>query len=103
MRKLKKLLVSPETGNITFWCIGCDTGHSVSVGEGVGPRWGFNKDMDKPTFTPSVLVTYDGKDADTPDGIPSVCHSFVTNGKIQYLGDSSHALANQEIDLPEAF
>jgi hypothetical protein len=30
-----------------------------------------------------------------------VCHSFVTDGKIQFLGDCTHALAGQTVELPE--
>lgn len=30
-----------------------------------------------------------------------VCHSFVTGGHIQFLGDSAHVLAGQMVDLPE--
>jgi hypothetical protein len=31
----------------------------------------------------------------------SVCHSFVTDGRIQFLGDCTHALANQTVELPD--
>jgi hypothetical protein len=30
-----------------------------------------------------------------------VCHSFVTDGKIQYLSDCTHAMAGQTVDLLE--
>ena len=30
----------------------------------------------------------------------SVCHSFVTDGLIQFLGDCTHALAGQTVDMP---
>jgi hypothetical protein len=30
-----------------------------------------------------------------------VCHSFVTDGRIQYLGDCTHAMAGQTVDLPD--
>jgi len=82
---------------------------------GIAPRspsWGFNGDYDKPTFTPSVLVSgvKTTKDADGEwDGgwerdaagntIPEVCHSFVTDGKIQFLGDSTHELSGQTVEL----
>lgn len=101
--KLSKLKFNEDKTQVTFWCIGCDGGHTINIGVGMTPNWVFNGDIEKPTFTPSVLVTYEGVDADTPDGLPSVCHTFVTNGKIQYLGDCTHPLANTEIDLPEAF
>lgn len=57
--------------------------------------------MNLPTFTPSILVRYDGADAGQGAAPPAVCHSFVTNGRIQFLGDCTHALAGQTVDLPE--
>ena len=35
------------------------------------------------------------------DHIDTVCHSFVTDGRIQFLGDCTHSLAGQTVDLPE--
>ena len=29
------------------------------------------------------------------------CHSFVTDGRIQFLSDCTHALAGQTVDLPD--
>jgi hypothetical protein len=34
-------------------------------------------------------------------GLSSVCHYFLTNGMLQYLRDSTHALAGQTVALPE--
>jgi hypothetical protein len=59
--------------------------------------WTFNGDLERPTFSPSLLVTgYLNKKH--PNGI---CHSYITNGQIQYLGDSTHELAGKTIELPE--
>jgi hypothetical protein len=106
MGALSSRLRSVEGGLVSFWCPGCDCAHAVGVGEGDGARWGYNGNPDAPTFTPSVLVTYNGSDAgqDRGDGksAPSaVCHSFVTDGRIQFLGDCTHALAGQTVDLPD--
>lgn len=98
-----KLSFSKDRKQLTFWCIGCDGAHTVNIGSELSPNWHFNGDIEKPTLSPSVLVRYNGADADTLEGLPSVCHSFVRDGKIQYLGDSTHKLANTEIELPEAF
>lgn len=74
-----------------FHCPGCKRSHAVRVsGDGA---WGFNWNDDKPTFTPSVLVTQ------PPSSYR--CHSFVRDGKIQFLGDCSHELKGQTIELPE--
>ena len=93
-----------------FRCPGCGEGHGIQVGEGPAPRWGFNGNYDRPTFTPSVLVrgTRRLTDAEVEriiDGEkikpePLICHSFVRGGQIQFLGDCTHALANQTVPLP---
>lgn len=101
MIKLSKVLRGVDGGGLMFWCPGCDGCHQINHGAGPGARWGWNGDVDKPTFTPSILVQYNGADADTKDGIPSVCHSFVTDGRIQFLSDCTHALAGQTVDIPD--
>lgn len=93
------ILRTVEGGNLLFWCPGCDGAHGVKVGDGPGPRWGFNGDYDRPTFTPSVMVSYPGSDAGVDGAPPAVCHSFVREGRIQFLGDCTHALAGQTVDL----
>jgi hypothetical protein len=77
-----------------FDCPGCDMMHIIPV---TGERgWGFNHDLEKPTFTPSIL-------ARTPQGSKPtiVCHSFVRNGKIEFLNDCTHAMAGKTIELPD--
>jgi hypothetical protein len=32
--------------------------------------------------------------------VDRVCHSFVVDGRIQFLGDCTHHLAGQTVDLP---
>lgn len=93
------ILRTVEGGKLLFWCPGCDGAHGVNVGDGPGPRWGFNGDYDQPTFTPSVLVSYNGPDAGVDGAPPAVCHSFVRGGHIQFLGDCTHALAGQTVAL----
>jgi hypothetical protein len=90
---------------LTFRCPGCQSTHMVTAPP--SPiAWGFNGDLDRPTLTPSVLVSYDGPNAGEDRGggdlvPPARCHSFVTDGRIQFLADSTHALAGQTVDLPE--
>jgi len=92
--------------NVYFECLGCKMNHGVWTEKWVkdhdannnpiyGPVWGFNNSMDKPTFTPSILVTI-GHGEKPSD----ICHSFVRDGMIQYLGDCTHELAGQTIELP---
>ncbi len=109
-------------GSLMFHCPGCDEAHRVTVGDGPGPRWGWNGSGDAPTFTPSILVRgvrIDGgseeierildsyklpedREAMLADKrINTVCHSFVTDGRIQFLYDCTHALAGRTVDLPD--
>lgn len=102
------VLRTMEGDMLGFWCPGCKEMHAVRVPP--HPRaWGFNGNFDKPTFTPSVLVTGKrrmtedeylriraGEQIDIPD---SRCHSFVTDGNIQFLSDCTHDLAGQTIAL----
>ena len=108
-----KLIVSSGQEYVYFECPGCNGLHQICV-----PQWGWNRSEESPTFTPSVLVTFghyvDGTpEADCPicirirerdkDQTPcGRCHSFVTDGKIQYLSDCSHQYAGQTIELPES-
>lgn len=101
MAAISKKLRSVQGGRLMFWCPGCDGAHMVGVGEGDGPRWGYNGNPDVPTFTPSVLVQYNGKDAGIDGAPPAICHSFVTDGRIQFLGDCTHSLAGQTVELPD--
>ena len=100
-----------EGGMLLFRCPGCNTAHQIRVDPAFGPAWGFNGDADKPTFTPSVLVRGTAQITDEQRDIimaggrvepaPFVCHSYVTDGRIQFLGDCTHALAGQTVDLPD--
>lgn len=104
------LLERLPDGRLSFDCPGCGFMHAVSVGEGPGQRWGWNGSMGRPTFTPSILVT--GVEQLTDDEVrmvlagqkieprPMACHSFVTDGQIQFLGDCTHQLAGQTVPIP---
>jgi hypothetical protein len=93
MKKVSaKLWMNEDTG-YTLFCPGCKSPHAVSVKGAYA--WGYNSNPDHPTFTPSVGVNLD-------KGNPGAmrCHSFVTDGRIQFLSDSEHSLAGQTVDLP---
>lgn len=109
-------LRTQEGEQLAFWCPGCDTAHAIRTGAN---GWTFNGDYDRPTFTPSVLVTsghyLHGDEpgncyCDFAERHPEAakgctfkcarCHSYVTDGRIQFLGDCTHALVGQTVDLP---
>lgn len=77
-----------------LWCPGCNELHMpYSLLEGcepmLGPHWDWDGNTVRPTFSPSLLVQSDGH----------VCHSYIREGRWQFLGDCTHALANQTVDM----
>lgn len=127
MPKVKIMYYGPTNNpegiyGVGFICPGCGQDHTCPTeqyhAEGYHELWGFNNDFDKPTFTPSLLWR-SGHFAQEPTSerpycwhnpAPGVearpewcyrCHSFVKDGKIQFLSDCSHSLAGQTVELPE--
>lgn len=88
---------------LIFWCPGCKEYHQIS-----STKWEFNGDLEKPTFSPSYLTWADPN----PNAISTYdptgkhrngfrCHSFIKEGKIEFLSDCSHKLAGQTVDMTE--
>jgi hypothetical protein len=97
MAKLYKLINDQDefTGTYGFRCPGCKMSHHIpTTGD---YKWGFNGDIDRPTFTPSILARWPYGN----DQIINVCHSFVTDGKIQFLTDCTHEMAGKTVNLEE--
>ena len=57
----------------------------------------FDGNLEAPTLSPSLLVKHNWGEARTP----YVCHSFVREGRIEFLSDCTHPLAGQTVDLLE--
>jgi hypothetical protein len=93
MAKLCKM----SDSEYVFHCPGCECGHMVRV-NGPHPVWGWNGSVDSPTFNPSILLN--GNPAFVNPTAPR-CHSFVRDGRIQFLADSTHKLAGQTVEIPE--
>jgi hypothetical protein len=88
MAKAEEILTSMGNhGGYLIYCPGCKSHHVFDT------RWTFNGDFEKPTFSPSMLVNQHRPE--------SRCHSFVTDGKIQFLSDCFHDLAGKTVELPE--
>ena len=94
--------------HLVFRCPGCDCFHATRI---AGPsvswqgHWAWNGDCERATVLPSILIRIVPLlvvPTDRPDaGLVHVCHSRITDGQIQFLGDSTHALAGQTVELPE--
>lgn len=72
-----------------FECPGCGCLHFFN------DRWTFDGNTEKPTVSPSILVTYDGADKKTR------CHLFIRNGMIEFLSDCTHELAGKTVPMIE--
>lgn len=109
-----------SNGGLRFHCPGCDSSHVVGIsGVGGKARWDWNGSFDKPTLNPSVLVRvghyvpgranegcwcdYNRQHPEDADFECIQCHSFVRDGKIEFLSDCSHALAGKTVDLPPLY
>lgn len=107
-----------ENGNVLIFCPGCENLHALNIiPENGRPCWTFEGGTENPTFSPSLLVRSGHYVPGQPppdkcnmciecakDGVPtmcSVCHSFIKDGNIQFLTDSTHALAGQTVPLPD--
>lgn len=119
MGQLSAKLRSIENG-VAFWCPGCREAHHIRIAP---PNpWGWNGDVNAPTFSPSVLITsghyvsthkpgdpcwctYNEKQKATGGRLAPFkckqCHSFVEGGRIRFLDDCSHELRGQTVPLPD--
>ena len=97
-------------GELGFHCPGCKEVHFICDNKtdekaSQGHCWDFNNDFNRPTITPSVLVRYPANPYASAEfeewKKERVCHSFITDGKIQFLNDCTHQLAGQTVELPE--
>ncbi|WP_417615282.1 DUF6527 family protein [Parasphingorhabdus sp.] len=99
-------LMRKTDGGYLIWCPGCGEPHIVAVEKplGNGASWSFDGNLEKPTFSPSLLVmtgsAVDPNFKDEPDDPPTICHSFIRNGNWEYCSDSKHALSGQTVPVP---
>src|ERR1700679_3651274 len=80
-----------------FYCPGCDHGHVFYTSGTL--TWSFNGDVERPTFTPSLLNTCPGH----PDPKMQRCHLVLTAGKINFCTDCTHDLASKSVDLVDRY
>jgi hypothetical protein len=91
-KKVCRVINDPQE-TYMFECPGCGCFHFFRV-----PPWRFNGNFEKPTVEGSVLVNADLKTA-APGAFR--CHSIITDGKIQFLSDCTHALAGKIIEMED--
>lgn len=93
---------------LVFWCPGCQIPdesepgtfarglHMLPVsGDSNGrPVWDWDGNLEAPTLSPSILTKSSWKGEET------ICHSYMHAGVMEFLGDCTHAYANQHVPLP---
>ena len=84
----------PVVSILHFLCPACKDRHAINDDK---EAWKFNGNFEEPTVTPSILVTW----TEGEDRIEKRCHSYITTGFIQYMGDSTHELKGQTVELPQ--
>ena len=84
-----------------FHCPGCKCAHQIAAKGATAYNppvaWDWNGSLTNPTFSPSLKVWWD----EGSPAVNKVCHSFITDGKIQFLHDSTHELAGQTVEIPD--
>lgn len=88
---LSNKLSDRGNGNLIHWCPGCNILHMINteVKNNNDVIWSWNKDPNKPTFSPSIII-----------GV-GTCHYFIQEGQIIFCSDDKHNLAGQTIPLPD--
>lgn len=90
---------NPEKGSPDYYftCPGCKCDHGIwtTAQNSNGAMWQFNGDVNNPTVSPSLKVNL------IQPGKVETCHSFIKDGKIQFLSDCYHELAGKTIELPD--
>ena len=96
-RKLRSTSPGPA-----HWCPACGTLHIFYTERPTpsGARWTWDGNADAPTFRPSMVVSYGSIPGDK-DAPAERCHYFLRAGQLEYLADSTHALAGQTVPLPD--
>lgn len=81
------------------WCPGCQHAHIFhTVRIDSGPCWDFDGNLERPTFRPSMREfwpAHNGKPERT------LCHYFLRNGEIDFLGDSTEHELRGKVPLPD--
>jgi len=98
MPKFKQLQKDKDGPDFCFYCPGCECDHGVWTTESNNNNaiWQFNGNLENPTVSPSLLIRWGQQNKRD-----MVCHSIITDGKINYCSDSTHKLSGQTIEIPE--
>jgi len=98
---MAKILPIESEGRPTGWiffCPACGCGHKFCTADAHTqdwPVWTLTGMPDAPTVRASVKYEFE------QDGRQVLCHSFITNGNIEYCADCTHDLSGKTVPIPE--
>jgi hypothetical protein len=88
----------PSWRTLYVWCPACDTltalplpGVDGSLPTNGRDHWQWDGDLLAPTVSPSILQHQ--------SEVHPLCHSFLRAGRWEFLGDCTHKLAGQTVDM----
>lgn len=97
----------PQCRGLWLWCPGCEKAHRPrtalpdGTAPGGPPLWDWNGQVDERfTISPSLLCN--GITPPTPAQLAAGihrCHSFIRDGRWEFLGDCTHQLAGQTVPM----
>ncbi len=91
-------------GHLAHWCPACKELHEIAVDRPFrnGARWTWDGNGAAPSFSPSMNIRVGPyPQSSKKAGHVDVCHYFVRAGRIEYLGDCTHVMAGQTVDMPD--
>lgn len=91
----------PAMAYYLHWCPACKHGHTYPTG-GISSahNWAFDENFACPSFNPSMHIFVPAGhygDRDMPQR--TICHYYLTAGRIIYQGDCRHSLAGQSVAM----
>ena len=98
--KLKSVANAENAGLVEyhFFCPGCNRVHRIPV-SGASFNWKFDNNFEKPSFHPSLKITYDYLKVD--EAHTFCCHSIIAGGNIKFCADSTHELGGKTVPMPD--
>jgi len=118
--RIAPIVVEEKRIGWMFFCPACKHGHAIQTASeyGIFPGgdiWTFNGDTERPTIKASVLSRCNTwippvnetnleefhKNPWKQEQVESICHSMVTDGRIEFMNDCTHDLKNKTVELPE--
>lgn len=91
MNKLRTAIDGRGRHIHSFHCVGC--GHS----HGFDDTWTLSGSIENPTVQPSLLTRWNFGE----ENKENICHLFITEGRLHYLGDCTHEYAGKIVDMQD--